>query len=431
MKVTKSYNVKIINKNKIFKDTIQAYTNAVWFIVDVIDKEYSYISSLKGTFKNNYIEHLIHNTDKNIAKYDFDSNFINFPSYFRRSAISAALGKYESWHSNYTSWEINKKGNAPKLTKGYTIMPCFFRDNMYLKTDDKYIIRLKVLINKCWDYIDIPLRKTDVDYIDKYCFSLKQSNPTLIKKDKNYFINFAYEIKTSKLINERKVNKICAVDLGLNNVATCSIMTQDGTVLARKFIKCIREEDQIKHYLNKIKKHQEIGSKENKTLWAKVNNFNRAISIIATNEIINFAEKYKAQCIVFEHLDTKGKIKGSKAQRLNLWRKKDIIKRVTLNAHIKGIRVNTICAINTSKLAFDGTGKVTRGINNNYSICKFTNGKIYNCDLNASYNIGARYFIRQLEKSISAKKWLVLKAKVPLAAKRSTCTLSTLKELLA
>lgn len=30
--------------------------------------------------------------------------------------------------------------------------------------------------------------------------------------------------------------RICAVDLGLNTDALCSIMTADGTVLARKFI---------------------------------------------------------------------------------------------------------------------------------------------------------------------------------------------------
>ena len=29
-----------------------------------------------------------------------------------------------------------------------------------------------------------------------------------------------------------------------------------------------------------------------------------------------------------------------------------------------------------------------------YDVCVFKSGKIYNCDLSASYNIGARYFIR-------------------------------------
>jgi hypothetical protein len=65
-----------------------------------------------------------------------------------------------------------------------------------------------------------------------------------------------------------------------------------------------------------------------------------------------------------------------------------------------GIRVSHVNAWNTSSLAYDGTGKVERGVNHNYSICRFTTGKVYNCDLNASYNIGARYFIREIIKTL-------------------------------
>ncbi|MGN0005305.1 MAG: hypothetical protein ACI37Z_04985 [Candidatus Gastranaerophilaceae bacterium] len=46
----------------------------------------------------------------------------------------------------------------------------------------------------------------------------------------------------------------------------------------------------------------------------------------------------------------------------------------------------------TSKLAYDGTGRVLRGKygnHNTYELCTFITGKIYNCDLSASYNIGA------------------------------------------
>ena len=92
--------------------------------------------------------------------------------------------------------------------------------------------------------------------------------------------------------------------------------------------------------------------------------------------------------------------------------------------------------VDTSRLAFDGTGRVKRGRESertadNYSICEFSTGKIYNCDLNASYNIGARYFIRELTKSLPETSKQRLEAKVPSAVKRSTCTLSTLINLSA
>ena len=93
------------------------------------------------------------------------------------------------------------------------------------------------------------------------------------------------------------------------------------------------------------------------------------------------------------------------------------------------MRISRVCAWGTSKLAYDGSGPVERGIQGNYSICKFQNGKIYNCDLSASYNIGARYFVREILKSLPETVRLDTEAKAPECAKRTTCTFSTLISL--
>lgn len=62
-------------------------------------------------------------------------------------------------------------------------------------------------------------------------------------------------------------------------------------------------------------------------------------------------------------------------------------------------------------------------------MCTFETGKRYHCDLSASYNIGARYFIREILKSLPVKARLGIEAKVPQCTKRTTCTLSTLLSL--
>ena len=83
-------------------------------------------------------------------------------------------------------------------------------------------------------------------------------------------------------------------------------------------------------------------------------------------------------------------------------------------------------------LAYDGSGKVLRGKTAGlpfYSLCTFPNGRQYNCDLNASYNIGARYFIREILREMPAKARLHIEAEVPECCKRSTCTFSTLVHL--
>ncbi len=147
---------------------------------------------------------------------------------------------------------------------------------------------------------------------------------------------------------------------------------------------------------------------------------------------MDFAVQQKVDVIVFEHLDMKGKKCGSKKQKLQMWRKCSIQEYAEQKAHKYGIRISRICAWGTSKLAYDGSGEVIRGKKagfKTHELCLFKNVKVYNCDLSASYNIGARYFIREKEKSISATRWSAIVAKVPECQKRTKCTYSTLLEI--
>ena len=84
-----------------------------------------------------------------------------------------------------------------------------------------------------------------------------------------------------------------------------------------------------------------------------------------------------------------------------------LFRSVELQAHRLGMRLSRVCAWGTSKYAFDGSGMVDRhSIYHfehgkkvyNYSLCTFQNGKIYNCDLSAAQNIGARFFLREYQK---------------------------------
>jgi len=185
------------------------------------------------------------------------------------------------------------------------------------------------------------------------------------------------------------------------------------------------------HALNRIKRAQQHGSYKTPRLWAKAKGINDHIAQLTAQFIIDTAVYYNADCIVFEHLDLKKKKRGSKKQKLHMWKANTVQRIVSDKAHRLRMRVSHICAWGTSKYAYDGSGAVERGIDDNYSICRFKSGKIYNCDLSASYNIGARYFIREIVKSLPETVRLALEAKVPQVAKRSTCTYSTLISLIA
>ena len=141
-----------------------------------------------------------------------------------------------------------------------------------------------------------------------------------------------------------------------------------------------------------------------------------------------YALENRADVIVFEYLEMSGRISGNKKQKLHLWRKRDIQKLCEHQAHRKGIRISRVSARNTSRLAYDGSGAVVRDPEN-HSLCTFQTGKRYHCDLSAAYNIGARYFIRELLKPFSETERSSLEAKVPSVKRRTSCVYADLRLL--
>ena len=429
MNITTSYKVQIVGINKMLRLTVNKYREALSFLIPIVNKEWDIISTASGVKRKTIVEHLIHTTKDNEAKYsEFDQLFFKMPSYFRRGVIADAIGIVSSYRSNYENWKKNGEiGKLPRLQTKHYNCPVFYRDNTYEETDNPNIVNLKLYINNDWVWYPVHLRATDIKYIQKYCQNKEMSAPILEKRYNKYYLRFAFTEKVK--LNEIKAEnqKVLAVDLGVNNDAVCSVMTADGTVLNRKFINFKSDKDRLYHTLNKIKKKQKKHQSVSK-LWSYAKNCNEQHSIKIAQAIVDYAVQNAVHCIVFEHLDTNGKVKGSKKQKLTMWRKNYIQGIVTNKAHRMGIRISHICAWNTSKLSFDGSGEVKRE-KDNYSMCTLGNGKQYHSDLNASYNIGARYFIREILKPLSATVRSQLEAQVPSIAKRTQCTLSTLINL--
>ena len=437
MDIYTTYKVKIKHYNHIFKQTVAIYRNAVDYLIAVCYENWESISSIEGSLnRQRYVETLVHATKDNPnPKYDFDEKFYKMPSYLRRGVISEALGKVSSYKSNLKNWEREEpssRGEFPGYPKAGYIYPSLYRGNMYSETEDTYKAQIKVYVRNTWDWITVQLRKSDVDYINRRCKNRKQCAPTLQKRGKEWYLDFPFEESVKLCKTNIKDQTVVAVDLGINTAATISVMRSDGTILGRHFCKLPKETDHLAHSINRIKKAQQHGNYKTPRLWAKAKGINHDIATKTAGFIMDVAVLYNADTIVFEHLDRKGKLKGSKKQRLHMWRCKEVQAIVTNKAHRLGMHVSHICAWGTSKLAYDGSGFVARGREggfNTYELCKFTNGKVYNCDLSASYNIGARYFIRELLKSVPEKARLRIEAKVPQCSKRSTCTLSTLVNL--
>lgn len=435
MKIVSSYKVQILNNNSIFRDTICIYRNALSFLIGAFNSEWDTLHGVKKAKERFHVaERLVHGTKHNIAKYDFDARFHKMPSYLRRAVIQEALGCVSSYRSNHANWEKNgRRGKEPRLQAERFAMPTFYNKEMYCASDDPCAAYLKLFLNKDWVWVKVRLRGTDVRYLKRYWQHCKPSAPTLEKRYGKYYLRFAFTEEEVEL-SETPVTdqRICAVDLGLNSDAVCSIMSADGTVLTRKFINFPSEKDHLWHVLNRIKRYQrEHGSQNVQSFWKYARRLNDELAKKISSAIVDFAVLYSVDCIVFEYLDFRGrKAKGSKAQRLHMWRKNGIQQYVEHKAHRCGIHISRICAWGTSKLAFDGSGEVVRD-ETNRALCTVQSGKRYNCDLSASYNIGARYFVRELLKPLPVTVRSDLWTKVPDVQRRTSCTLSTLRAMTA
>lgn len=438
MKLVSSYVVEIKHINKLFRQTIKIYNDAITFCIKVFEENWSDLEILETGNKERfaYADSLIHSTKSNTAKYtEFDIKFHKMPSYLRFSVINTALGYLSSYHSNLENWEYdyNNKGKAPSLQTHLNKLPTFYKGNMYLDDCDGDAVRLKLFVNNDWNWVTVQLKHTDVINIQRHMQTAKMSVPTLEKRNKKWFLRFAFEeqVQLNKTLLEEQ--RILAVDLGINTDATCSVMNVDGAILARKFVNFASDKDRLYHTLNKIKKiQQRFGSHNTTKLWRYAKFCNNELASKIANKIVSLAVEYQCDVIVFEHLDTRGKVRGKSKQKLHLWKKNTIQRIVEHKAHQNSIRISRVCAWNTSRLAFDGSGKVLRGKEANldtYELCQFSNGKIYNCDLSASYNIGARYFIREIQKILPVKVWSDIVAKVPDCQKRTQCTYDTLVKI--
>ena len=535
MKLSSCYSAIISGDNlpkKILQDTVDCYRSAVDYFIVIIDKYWGVLFTKEMSQEDliKVAESLCIPSSKRIGpNYNFpsaDPSFNHFPSYLRRAAICAAFGKVTAYHTQLSKWSKapHKKGhNPPGKPKAGDCFPPLYRHNMFeghkfaeylqsqSQTNGQSTIpaatleqfckaRIKVFLGdkknpkkQEWDWIDVTLRKRDIKYILRHCAGQDESVPTLINKGKLWKLSFLFTKEATLHDKDVAEQIVVACDLGLNNAVTCSVMKADGTVLGREFLKLPSEEAHLHRTLGLIRKGQSKGNRKQRKLWSRANGINNNIAVKTAIFIIDIAIKYHADVIVMEHLQLQGKKRrGSKRQRLSLWKAKAVQRMVESKAHLHGMRFSTVCAWNTSRLAFDGSGRVLRD-RDNYSMCTFPNpnyvepqkgkkacvstdsskeakeskgqvppdakesaknvvtksvkastarsktpnvakyegGKRYHCDLSASYNIGARYFIRAILKAQDALTGRHLKAKVPECAHGSTCCLNTLISLYA
>ena len=418
------------------------YRSACAEILIAVSEHWDEIKAIKGEqARQVFVERLIHATKNNPhPSYPlFDMRLYKLPSYYRRAAISFVIGAYSSYVSHLENY--NKRRHAaisngqkfkekPPRLESMNQFPVLYRKNTFNELEGSSF-EIKVFIRNTWDFIKVnaPMR-------DKKDFAECQTQgialaPHLVFAYGKYNLDFPmkYGCSLPKLPDIRELG-ILSIDLGINCDAVCTVMKGDGAIESRHFINLASEKDQLDRLITRSNKLRRISGfgQELTHIHTKIQGVKENHAKQLTAKIRKLAVAENVDVVVIEHLG-KMKPKGDKKQRIHHWCKSFMQELLCGELHRYGIHYATVNPANTSALAFDGSGKVTRDPTNN-SICTFQTGKVYNCDLNASYNIGARYFIREYLKSLAATQESQLKAKVPELVKRTTCTLATYRVLL-
>lgn len=405
------------------------------------------LSLLTSQERVNTLEKLIHKTrDNPNPKYYWyfqkaignHPSFRKFPSYLRRAAIQDALGIVSSFVARWDAWKRGERKHRydkpPKLTVMCNSYPALYKGQQVKYHSNFDAVELKIWNGTDWVWMEnIPVKKHGKSRHIRE--GAKLLSPSFIANKRSVHLSMPVEINPQPLPDS---DYVCAIDIGINTTATCSIVGLDGTVKARKFLNPARDIDRrdqrkqriaTKSKLTRKITNQDLPKGFCQGLYRKSKNINKHIAQTVSRQIVEFAQKHNVSVIVFEDLSN-WKAKGGKhgslqKQRFHQWCKDKLVELTIQKFSELGGKVKLVNAKYTSAYAFDGSGAIKRS-NKKYSQAIFQNGKRYNADLSASYNIGARYWYAVLTNSKFTRVWEGRSSSQTL---RTPVTLSTLWEL--
>ena len=375
------------------------------------------------------IERLMHPTAKNPhPKHRYFANrFYKFPSYLRRAAINFAYGQVSSFMTRYDAWLDGERSSPtarpPVFNPVAGCYPALYKGQLLKLNEDFTTASLKLWDGKEWLWHDVTIESTR----DRHKLG-EMKSPSLITRH-GFHLSVPVALKPTQLDSN---DRVCAVDVGINTLATASIISSTGTVAARGFFHPAADIDRRNKRATLIRQKARKTAKLSKGfcsgLYRKARHINEQIAQITSRNVVDFAVKNQADVIVMEDLKSwrprGGRKRSTMRQKFHGWLHRRLAELIEQKFDELGGSVVYVFARGTSSWAYDGSGLLKRNPKQ-YDLATFKTGKQYNCDLNASYNIGARYWAMKLQLTCRNDGQL-LSGKSPDGKPRMPVTLSTL-----
>ncbi len=415
--ITKTINKKIeYRKPEYFVATKMLFNQVAKFYFDVI-QEHQYILELKQKSALTELEKLTLQTKYNpTPKIPLPFHYV--PAMFRRAAINSAIGSAKSFFTTLRKYKEKKtaaEAKGKKFKQRPPVPPRVWNKNTIfyaemIKDMDENTVMLKLYTGNSWVWMKFKHSGRKFPQGWRIC-----SPKAVIYKDR-LELHFPAQknVKLTRIATQLKKNpnlKVCAVDLNLDsNHAVCAILSSDGTQGKIKYIHGNKSlHHRRKRLLGKIaiKRAQYNGTLEeddNKALWQKIRDIEDYEAHRVSRRIVEFALENGAAIIVFENLKNLKPAKGKYSKRSNTkrayWLKGKIQNFTRYKALEHSILVSIVNPRNTSKLCFYCDENVSRykdipiGYTIGTPLYSCPNGHQGNADVNASWNIGKKFFLK-------------------------------------
>lgn len=381
-------------------DTLSLYRRLVRDLMTVAFTHWPAVGACQGNEAVKAIEALIHPTSKrpDVRYRYFQIRYYKFPSYLRRVAIMDAVGQVRSYVTRYNHWLDGERRGAtakpPRMTVSTGTFPSLYGGQCIKLDAEARRAFIKVWHGNDWRWMAFRLSGKL-----RYRGRGQAKAPLLTCKGKRWSLSLPEQFTPEK-VSSNPPARVLAVDVGINTAATWAVVDACGTVRGRGFA---RRSDKDREYRlmqrirKKARRHTRHGchlppgfcARDHRRLQQLADNQAHQIS----RKLVNQALTSGCQAVVVEDLKgwrpTAGRKRTSMKARFHRWFHRMLVSRIRSKAEEVGLRFVAVYARGTSSLAFDGSGQVRRDATN-YSLCMFPNGKQYNADLNAAYNIAAR-----------------------------------------
>jgi hypothetical protein len=315
--------------------TIAFYRRAVRLLCTLILTHWPEIQEQDSIKRQGFIEGLFHATkERPIVKYAvIDRALGKTPSYLRRAAIEAAYGAVSSYLSNYSNWldqavgpdrkhGQRHRGSRPPRLGIANLNPPLYGGNMIRPPDQERWPWPKANKTHLLKAVEIKLLGADGTWAFSGALRLKgkpkrlplngemSESPTLLLCGSKVKLACPVKFNAPKWLQNKRIEKLLALDVGINTHATGVILARDGTVIARKFFHGARHQDRREDLLTCIARKQaqtgmlleKPGKGFCRTLFRRLKGISLQLARELASEIMVFARRYGVKAVVLEQM---------------------------------------------------------------------------------------------------------------------------------